>query len=409
MVTHDDSPCSARVLVVDADPDGVLNLRAVLQDDYDVVGAASGGDEALRLIARFHPDVVVTELTLKGMDGLEMTRVINERYPETLVVVVSSQHQADDIRAAMAAGAREYLFKPVVTRELLGVMGRVCRRKATRHRLLEAAEGAPGGGIWAFCSAVGGTGQTTLLLSLANELLLLGGRGVLVADLDLTFGDVAFYMGMDQVPPTMNELLEQEKRLDGDVIQAHCRAHASGLRLLLPSGEAAASFGLDRRAAADVVLASRRLFDYVLVDLPLGLSEAAVPVLDEAQFIFTTSNHGLASFKNMCRLLGIFDELEYPRTKIRPVLTGFQEGTMPLREYERVVQKNNGKLARVFRHDRESCDQAVRAGQPVSRVAPQSAYTQAVRDFLLALLELPPDTFRPRKAQRRSLLERFFG
>lgn len=397
----------ARVLIVEPDGNTVLALRGILQDDYDVVGAAGSGEEALRLLPRLRADVVVTEMELPGLGGLEMTKVMSERHPEVLVVVVSSEHQAEAIRGAMAAGAREYLFKPVDSRELREVMERLCQRRAMLRHLLLRNEEAPGCGVWAFCSAVGGVGQTTLLLSLANELLLLSPQGVLVVDLDLSFGDVAFTLGLDQQTPTLNDLLLHEQFLESETILAHCRLHSSGLRVLSASGTPAACLGLDRRAAAEVVVAAQRYFDYVLVDLPPGLSEASVPVLDEARFIFTTSDGGLGAFKNMCRLVSVFEELELPLDRIRAVLSRFEHGTMPVADYEKVLARNGVGLGWVFARDTESCDHAIRAGQPVSRIAPQSLYTQAVRDFLLSLLQLPKGTFP--KAKSRSLLRRLFG
>lgn len=88
-------------------------LRAALrsQPDLEVVGEAANAEEALEEIPRLRPDVVVMDLGLPGMDGVEATRRLKALLPEARVVVLTVHHQEGVVRAALASGAEVYCLK----------------------------------------------------------------------------------------------------------------------------------------------------------------------------------------------------------------------------------------------------------------------------------------------------------
>jgi two-component system, OmpR family, KDP operon response regulator KdpE len=123
-------PTGARVLVVDDEP-GIL--RAVQTNlgrhDYRVETAASGGD-ALATYNRIRPDLVLLDLGLPDMDGLDVLRAIRER-ASTPIVVLSAREAERDKVAALDMGADDYLTKPFGVNELLARV-RVALRHAAR-------------------------------------------------------------------------------------------------------------------------------------------------------------------------------------------------------------------------------------------------------------------------------------
>jgi DNA-binding NarL/FixJ family response regulator len=100
-----------RVLLVDDESIFLHALRALLEHDerMEVVGAAQNALEALDLAARVHPDVVLIDLTLPGMDGFETTRRLLADSPELKVIAVSGHDEAEE--DARAAGAAAFLYK----------------------------------------------------------------------------------------------------------------------------------------------------------------------------------------------------------------------------------------------------------------------------------------------------------
>ena len=102
-----------RILVVDDHPVVRGGLVAVLRTiaDLEVVGEAADGDEAVRATVEHRPDVVLMDVRMPGMDGIEATRQIRERAPESRVLVLTMYDDDATVFTAMQAGARGYLLK----------------------------------------------------------------------------------------------------------------------------------------------------------------------------------------------------------------------------------------------------------------------------------------------------------
>jgi DNA-binding NarL/FixJ family response regulator len=113
-----------RVLVVDDHPlfrDGLTGLLSTV-DDIEVVGAAGSGDEAVRLCGELAPDVVLMDLTMPGMPGLEATRRIVRDHPAVSVLVLTMVDDDDAVAFALRVGARGYVLKGAVQEEVLAAI-----------------------------------------------------------------------------------------------------------------------------------------------------------------------------------------------------------------------------------------------------------------------------------------------
>ena len=107
-----------------------LALLLDLLDDVTVVGSAADGDEAIRLVAEHRPDVVLMDLRMPGVGGIEATaRIANER-PETAVVVLTMSDDDDSVFAALRAGARGYLLKEADADDILRAVRSVASGEA---------------------------------------------------------------------------------------------------------------------------------------------------------------------------------------------------------------------------------------------------------------------------------------
>ena len=107
-------------------------VRAYLetQPELVVVAEASSGQEAMQLAAEYAPDVVLMDLVMPGMDGVEATRRVREISPRTQVVVLTSFHEDTHIFPAIKAGAISYLLKDIGPAELAEAIRAAARGEA---------------------------------------------------------------------------------------------------------------------------------------------------------------------------------------------------------------------------------------------------------------------------------------
>ncbi len=115
-----------RVLIVDDFPAIVIALGRLLARDCDVVASVTDGSAALEAARRLQPDLVVLDLNMPKVNGLEACRQITQTSPHVKVVVVTAMSDPTIMRAAFAAGAAAFVPKHAVAQDLPSVIKRVC-------------------------------------------------------------------------------------------------------------------------------------------------------------------------------------------------------------------------------------------------------------------------------------------
>jgi NarL family two-component system response regulator LiaR len=145
---------SISILLVDDHSMVRQGVRAFLeaQPDLHIVGEAATGEEAVRLVHDQIPDVVLMDLVLPGMNGIEATRQIKRISPRTQVVVLTSFYEDSNIFPALRAGATSYTLKDIRSTELVEIIRKAAQgesvlhpRVATRviHEVREAKRAVP--------------------------------------------------------------------------------------------------------------------------------------------------------------------------------------------------------------------------------------------------------------------------
>jgi len=121
-----------RILLADDHAVMRSGLRALLQqqEDFQVVGEASDGREAVSMSESTKPDVVVMDLTMPNLNGTEASRQITTKQPETAVVVLTMHSDEAYVLRALKAGARGYLLKESAEAELISAIRAVQQGKA---------------------------------------------------------------------------------------------------------------------------------------------------------------------------------------------------------------------------------------------------------------------------------------
>src|ERR1051325_11185678 len=135
---------SYSILIVD-DEDLTLRTlsRGLRQEGFDVFTADSG-EAALKHFADEKPDIMVLDIVLPGIDGVEVLRQVKQSYPAAIVIMMSAYHLVDRAVEAMKLGAYDYLIKPFHLADVIATLHRATEMLALRVRVRDTVEFAKG-------------------------------------------------------------------------------------------------------------------------------------------------------------------------------------------------------------------------------------------------------------------------
>ena len=317
-----------RILIVDDLPETRENVRKLLQfePDVEVVGQAGNGQEAIESARQQQPDIILMDINMPIVDGISASQSITQSVPQCQIIIMSVQSEADYLRQAMLAGARDFLMKPFSGDELMAAIRRVHETRPTIIRQPTTTEAqtvksdqgntAPlkAGNVIAIYSPKGGSGCTTLAINTAVALAMRGHKTLLL-DANLQFGDVAVTLNM-RPTSTIVDLADRVNELDADLISSVSLEHNSGLRVLLSPPKPEMAELVTAENLESIVGALRNLFDFVIIDTASGLHDTTITVLDSADRIVLVAQQSLASLTNARRFFDLFDALTNDVKKI---------------------------------------------------------------------------------------------
>jgi DNA-binding NarL/FixJ family response regulator len=161
-------------------------FRRLLEDarDITVVGEASDGAEAIRLAEQLRPQVIVMDCALPGMSGLDATRRILQKLPDTAILMLSMHSEDTWVHQAMDAGARGYILKSAVDMELVTAIRRVVAGEVVLDPQLSRTASLKGEGK---------SGLTVRELEVLQLIVAGKSNKEIAADLDLSANTVAVH------------------------------------------------------------------------------------------------------------------------------------------------------------------------------------------------------------------------
>jgi DNA-binding NarL/FixJ family response regulator len=121
----------SKIRVLLADDHAILRsgIRALMEDepDLEVVGEAEDGHEVIRMAAELEPDIVLIDIAMPRLNGLEATRRIMQSNPQAKILILSMHENEEYVRQVFASGAMGYILKDAAVRELLGAIRAIYR------------------------------------------------------------------------------------------------------------------------------------------------------------------------------------------------------------------------------------------------------------------------------------------
>jgi DNA-binding NtrC family response regulator len=116
-----------RILVVDDNINMCITLQDILLDDgYDVL-ISDNGQEALGIIEKREPHLIITDMRMPNIDGLELLQIVKDRYPNIEIIIMTALGEVDSYLKAMKIGAFEYITKPINPKILKSIITKILK------------------------------------------------------------------------------------------------------------------------------------------------------------------------------------------------------------------------------------------------------------------------------------------
>lgn len=357
---------SIQVMLVDDSEDTRQSIKMLLKfaDGVEVVAEAADGAEALNRLNVVTPDVVLMDINMPVMNGVDATERIAKLYPNISVIVMSIQNDVEYVRRCMRAGARDFLFKPVEVEVLVHTIEEVYKQTRDlkqRNSVAEISERmVQRSRIITFLSAKGGVGKTTLAVNSAVALAEQGKRVVLV-DFDVQFGDASLLLNLTP-SRTMTNLIQDSNEIDPDVVESYLTVHDSGVHLL-PAPQRPEEGEYIQPTHARLILQSlQKRFEYVLVDTAPNANDLFFAILETADESLLVSTLNLAILKNNRMLLDVLAELGYESSRVKYILNRSNaKNGLKVRDVERVLK---GGVYWEMDNDHQFVETALNEGVP---------------------------------------------
>ncbi|MEO7002031.1 MAG: response regulator [Ktedonobacterales bacterium] len=324
-------PPIIRVLIVDDVPETVQIVQKLLlfERDIRVVGAASGGREAIAKAGELRPDVILMDINLNDMDGLTASGIIS-RQMATCIVIMSVQADPEYFSQAMTVGVRGYLVKPFSGDALTSTI----RRSYAEHiaQLAARGQGSPNGyypqppqpprapatlrRLITVYSPKGGVGTSVIAANLAIALRQQTKKSVALVDANLQSGDAHILLNINTTT-TIDDLRENPS-LDEETIASALAPHeASGIGVLRApfTPESAEFFTSDAMQAILVEL--RDHYDYVVIDTSSEFSVATLSALELADLALVVTTLEVTTIHHVNQFFQVVERIGIPQSKMR--------------------------------------------------------------------------------------------
>ena len=329
-----------KVVIVDDIVETRDHLAKLLgfENDIVVAGSVGSGEEALKLAIENPVDVLLLDINMPGMDGIETAEQLSVRAPTTSIIMMSVQGEPDYLRRAMLAGAREFLVKPFSSDELSASIRQVHQRD--RQKLDRVAGTLPVSGngaqvetprrgpgqVVTFFAPKGGVGRTTLAVNFAVAAKTELNKRVALVDGGLQFGDVGVLLNLNPKNQSIADLARELQTGDTDTVESTLVEHSTGIRVLMapPSPEMAELVTPDHLSR--IISALRQTHDLVVIDSTALLQDATLAFFDQSDVILTVLTLEITNIKNIRQFLALADQLGYSDDKVQLVLNRADSG-----------------------------------------------------------------------------------
>ena len=369
-----------KLLLADDNEYTRTSIRQLLEldDAVDIVDEACNGLEVMEKVEALNPEIVLMDVNMPIMDGIETTRELTIKYPQVAVVLISINDEIQNFRQAMLAGAKEYLVKPLSAEELNQAIRQVTEiiREASDNQQVEVPPSlnrAENHKIVTVFGTKGGVGKSVVCTNLAVCAAQKYRGKVGLIDLDVQFGDLSIMMNVNP-RMTIAELMQEGEKPSPEILENYLYER-NGVHLLSAPNKPELSELVVARGVKEILNISRSMFTYTFVDTPSFVDEITLTALEEADIILLMISLDLPTIKNVKKGIDILRTLQLlSRTRLILNRSSGIAGLEP-RDVERVLDM---KIKAEVPSDGKLVVSSLNQGIPFVKMNPKAAVSKGI-------------------------------
>lgn len=377
-----------KVLVADDNKHARSSLRKILELDrkIDVVGDAKSGEEVLAAVKKLEPEVIIMDMNMPGMGGVEATRQLTIYHPDISVIIVSINDESNNFQEAMMAGAKAYLVKPVTPQELNQTVREVSQLDRARreyqkisppetevrnekprktHRLITVF------------GTKGGVGKSVICANLAAAAAQKTGANTALVDLDVQFGDISIMMNLNP-RKTLSELIQEDTDVNSELLEEYIYER-HGVNILPAPNKPELAELITADAIARILPMIKEMYAYTFIDTPSFIDDITLTALEASDQILLLVSLDLPTIKNVKKGLEILKSLSLlSRTRL---LLNRSSGVAGIKAKD-VEQVLNMKIEAEVCSDGKLVVASLNQGTPFIKLNPRAPISRNIMDLV---------------------------
>lgn len=381
-----------RVLIASDLPEYRQELTDSLTEEQDflIIGEAVNGTNAVKKAEHLLPDIILMDIENPITDGINAAEKITLAHPNIGVIIIASTADSGIVKQAMLAGAGDFIYKDQLEEgEIVQAIRRLFLAQKTREASLSTINTSekeqkyrPPQVITIF-GAKGGAGKTTLSVNIAAGIARETKRKVVLADLNLQFGDVASYMNI-QPRRTIAEFVQERNQWDSQLLNSYLIPHNSGVKVLAAPLRPEDAELVTPEQVEKIISILRQSFDYIIIDSPPYISDTLLTALDTSNQILLVMSMDLPAVKNVKLSLNLLDNLHHSGKTKLIINRGAKQFGVDIRDVEKTI---DFLAAEEVPSDGNTVVNAANKGIPFVLSHPQTAVSKALQRVQQLIVE----------------------
>lgn len=329
-----------RIVIADDIEETRSLLKQVLTLDhehFEIVGEAGDGQEVIKLCGKLKPDIILMDINMPILNGLEATEQISSMYPMTDVIIMSVQSDAEYLKTAMAAGAKGYILKPINHEEVTDLIQKTFDRNKDIRKLKVNVEKKETK-LVSLYSFKGGVGKSVIALNLSVILANKLGKRVLLVDLDLHFGDISLLTNKHMEKTILDFVDDGVDEYEN--MKSYLHNYCTNLDILFAPLSPEGAEYISKDVIKKIFEMASEQYDYIIVDTGVNFEEHTLFTLDHSDLIFFVSSMEMTSIKNSKLGLGVMKSLNYDDEKVKVIINiGNEKFGVSKKDVEKVFEQ----------------------------------------------------------------------